>query len=302
MIAICYNANEPLRLSLITYSIARRPGLSCQTGRQQRIMLELLEQLFRQVRGYMQSERFNRHQVFSRSDQHTTMQFDREAEDLIIDGLTASGYGFEVVTEEQPVLSTSERPVYRIVVDPVDGSTNVEHGIHTACVALAVLPIEAPVTPENVQWALVGELYSGMVYQAERGRGAYCNGRGCQTSDVKLYQDCLLGLNLDQREPASLRKLLGDTTLPAAVRRSGTSALDVVYVANGAYDAYVDIGDIITGESFLASAAIVLEAGGTVTDRYGRPLPPIENLHQGFSLVAAATPELHADLLARLQD
>ena len=92
-------------------------------------MLELLEQLFRQVRGYMQSERFNRHQVFSRSDQHTTMQFDREAEDLIIAGLTASGYGFEVVTEEQPVLSTSEEPAYRIVVDPVDGSTNVEHGI-----------------------------------------------------------------------------------------------------------------------------------------------------------------------------
>ncbi len=271
-------------------------------GDKQATMLELLEQLFRQVRGYMQSERFNRHQVFSRSDQHTTMQFDREAEDLIIAGLTSSGFGFEVVTEEQPVLRTEEQPVYRIVVDPVDGSTNVEHGISAACVALAVLPIEAPVTPENVQWALVGELYSGTVYQAENGRGAYCNGRRCKTSEVTRYEDCLLGLNLDQREPASLRKLLGNSTLPAAVRRSGTSALDVVYVANGAYDAYVDIGDIITGESFLASAAIVLEAGGTVTDRYGKPLPPIENLHQGFSLVAAATPKLHANLLTRLKE
>lgn len=275
---------------------------SARPGDSRATMLELLEQLFRQVRGYMQSERFNRYEVFSRSDQHTTMQFDREAEDLIIAGLAASGYGFEVVTEEQPVLSTTERPVYRIVVDPVDGSTNVEHGICAACVALAVLPIEAPLTPENVRWALVGELYSGVVYQAERGRGAYCNGRGCTTSEVTRYQDCLLGLNLDQREPASLRKLLGSPILPAAVRRSGTSALDVVYVANGAYDAYIDIGDIITGESFLASAAIVLEAGGTVTDRYGQPLPPIENLHQGFSLVAAATPKLHADLLARLSD
>lgn len=264
-------------------------------------MLELLEQLFRQVRGYMQSERFNRHEVVFRSPQHTTMQFDREAEDLIVAGLTDSGYGFEVVTEEQPVLRTSERPAYRIVVDPVDGSTNVEHGIYAACVALAVLPIEAPVMPEYVQWALVGELYTGTVYQAERTRGAYCNGRRCKTSEVTRYEDCLLGLNLDQREPASLRRLLSDSTLPAAVRRSGTSALDVVYVANGAYDAYVDIGDIITGESFLASAAIVLEAGGTVTDRHGKALPPIENLHQGFSLVAAATPQLHADLLARLK-
>lgn len=273
-----------------------RPGNSRAT------MLELLEQLFRQVRGYMQSERFNRHQVFSHSDQHTTMQFDREAEDLIIAGLTASGYGFEVVTEEQPVLCTSEQPAYRIVVDPVDGSTNVKQGILAACVALAVLPIEVPVTPEYVQWALVGELYSGTVYQAEHSHGAYCNGRRCKTSEVTHYEDCLLGLNLDQREPASMRRLFNDTTLPAAVRRSGTSALDVVYVANGAYDAYIDIGDIITGESFLASAAIVLEAGGTVTDRHGQPLPPIENLYQGFSLVAAATPALHADLLTRLNE
>lgn len=265
-------------------------------------MLELLEQLFRQVRAYMQSERFNRHEVFSRSDVHTTMQFDREAEDLIIAGLTASGYGFEVITEEQPVLCTSQKPVYRIVVDPVDGSTNVEHGILAASVALAVLPIEAPVISEYVEWALVGELYSGTVYQAERGRGAYCNGRRCQTSEVRLYQDCLLGLNLDQREPAALRRLLSTSPLPTGVRRSGTSALDVVYVANGAYDAYVDIGDIITGESFLASVAIVREAGGTVTDRYGRPLPPVENLHQGFSLVAAATPELHAELLDLLKE
>ncbi|SRR5258707_535124 len=263
-------------------------------------MLELLEQLFRQVRGYLQSEGFNRHQVFSQSDEHTTMQFDREAEDLIIDGLTASGFGFEVITEERPVLRTAEKPVYRIVVDPVDGSTNVARGISTACVALAVLPMEAPVTPEHVQWALVGELYSGTVYQSERGRGAYCNGRRCQTSEETRYEDCLLGLNLDQREPASMRNLLSATILPAAVRRSGTSALDVVYVASGAYDAYVDIGDIITGESFLASAAIVLEAGGTVTDRHGQSLPPIENLHQGFSLVAAATSQLHADLLERL--
>jgi myo-inositol-1(or 4)-monophosphatase len=264
-------------------------------------MLPLLEQLFRTVRSYMQSERFNRHSIFFQSDEHTTMQFDREAEDLIVEGLTASGYGFEVVTEEQPILCTSEDPAYRIVVDPVDGSTNVEQGILAACVALAVLPIDAPVTPEYVEWALVGELYSGTVYQAEREHGAYCNGRRCQVSEVRRYRDCLLGLNLDQRDPHSLHALICGESYPAAVRRSGTSALDIVYVASGAYDAYVDIGEIITGESFLASTAIVREAGGLVTDRFGQSLSPVKNLRQGFSLVAAATPELHTELLDRLK-
>jgi myo-inositol-1(or 4)-monophosphatase len=263
-------------------------------------MLELLEQLFRQVRGYMNSERFNRHEIFSQSTEHTTMQFDREAEDLIIEGLTASGHGFEIITEERPSTSTSKHPAYRIVVDPVDGSTNVSHSILAATVAMAVLPIDAPVTLENVEWALVGELYSGTVYEAERGHGAFYNGRRCQVSNIQRYADCLAGINLDQRNPSTLHRLLCEEPLPVAVRRSGSPALDVVYVANGAYDAYIDIGDIITGESFLASATIVREAGGIVTDRQGNPLPPIKDLHQSFSLVAAATPSLHAEILQRI--
>jgi myo-inositol-1(or 4)-monophosphatase len=76
--------------------------------------------------------------------------------------------------------------------------------------------------------------------------------------------------------------------------------MDVVYVANGAYDAYIDIGDVLTGESFLASVVIIREAGGIVTDTRGQPLSPIANLRQGFSLVAAATPELHQEILRRL--
>jgi myo-inositol-1(or 4)-monophosphatase len=263
-------------------------------------MLELLEQLFRQVRSYLHSERFNRQQIFEQSSEHTTMQFDREAEDLIIEGLTASGHGFEIVTEEHPLLCTSEHPTYRIVVDPVDGSTNVARGILSAGVSLAVLPIEAPVTPEHVQWALVGELYSGTVYQAERSRGAYWNGRRCQVSATTHYQDCLVGINLDQREANAMQRLLCTDKLPASMRRCGSSAMDLVYVASGAYDAYVDVGEILTGESFLAAAMIVREAGGLITDTQGQPLVPIKHLRQGYSLIAASTPQLHNEILQLL--
>src|SRR5579884_1564915 len=116
-------------------------------------MLELLEQLFRQVRAYMHSARFDRNQVYFESPEHTTMKFDRDAEDLIISGLKESGHGFEVLTEERPPFTTATDPHYRIIVDPVDGSTNVTRGIMTAGVALAVLPIDAPIRPDHVQWA-----------------------------------------------------------------------------------------------------------------------------------------------------
>jgi len=145
-------------------------------------MLELLEQLFRQVRAYAQAERYDRKQVYEQSAKHTTMQFDREAEDIIINGLTESGLGFEIITEERPAFCTLGTPTYRIVVDPIDGSTNVGRGIMTASVAMAVLPIDTPILPEHVQCALVGELFSGTVYEAQRGNGAFRNGRRCQTS------------------------------------------------------------------------------------------------------------------------
>lgn len=263
-------------------------------------MLELLEQLFRQVRAYTQAERYDRKQVYARSSKHTTMQFDRDAEDLIVNGLSESGLGFEIITEERPTFATSEHPQYRIVVDPIDGSTNVERGIMTAAVALAVLPIDAPVIPENVQWALVGELFTGTVFEAQKGGGAFRNGRRCQVSTTSNIKDCVAGLNLDGRNGDSLRALLTENPRLGIVRRTGSSAIDSVYVASGTYDAYIDIGDDITGESFLASASIVLEAGGIVTDHEGHPLRPITSLNDKFSLVLAGNKKLHQSILAKV--
>jgi myo-inositol-1(or 4)-monophosphatase len=264
-------------------------------------MLELLEQLFRQVRAYALSERFNRNQVYHHSPEHTTMQFDREAEDIIIDGLNESGIGFEVFTEERPTFTTNSSPAYRIVIDPVDGSNNVARGIMTAGVALAILPADRPILPENVQYALVGNLFNGTVYQAQQGGGAFRNGRRCQVSDTKHIKDCLAGMNFDGRDKASVQALLTQEPVLGGIRRCGSSSIDTVYVASGAYDAYIDIGNVITGESFLASLCIILEAGGIISDDNGKPLQPITNLTQGFSLVIASTKELHKEIITRLK-
>jgi len=230
------------------------------------------------------------------------MLFDREAEDIIIEGLTESGLGFEVITEERPAFSTHLSPPYRIVIDPVDGSTNVMRGITIAGVSLAVLPIDAPISPEQVQWALVGELFSGTIYQAQHGSGAFCNGQRCHVSETTRLQDCLAGMNFDGRDLETLRKLIAVPPPLGKVRRTGSSAMDIVYVASGAYDAYIDIGDVITAESFLAALSIVLEAGGIVSDQYGKSLRYITSLTEGFSLVAAGTRELHEAILARISD
>jgi myo-inositol-1(or 4)-monophosphatase len=266
-------------------------------------MLELLEQLFRQVRYYAQSERFDRNRVYAQSPRHVTMQFDRDAEDIIIKGLEESGHGFEVVTEERPTFSTTPDPPYRILVDPIDGTENVTKGIMSAAVALAVLPIDAPVVPERVLWALVGDLFTGTVYVAQKGNGAFRNGLRCQVSNVKSIQHCLAGVSIDgrsQRALQQLQRLFAEKPRLSRIRRMGSAAIDCVYVASGTYDAYIDMGATLTGESFLASACIVLEAGGIVSDHQGKPLRSITNLSERFSLVTAATSELHEEIVARL--
>ena len=264
-------------------------------------MLSLLEQLFRQVRSYIQAERYDRRQVYRESSGHTTMQFDRDAEDIIIQGLIESNIGFEVITEERPTFTTAPNPSYCIVIDPVDGSQNVERGLMTAGVALAVLPIGEPVLPENVQWATVGELFSGTIYQATRGQGAFRNGQCCQVSATRHIKDSLVGLNMDERDQDVLRALLLEQPSFSRVRRTGSSAIDCVYVASGTYDAYIDVGNILTGESFLASSSIVLEAGGIVSDQEGKPLRPITNLTEGYSIVVAGSKELHTEILTRIR-
>jgi myo-inositol-1(or 4)-monophosphatase len=170
----------------------------------------------------------------------------------------------------------------------------------TAGVSLAVLAVDEPISPECVQWALVGELFSGTVYLAQRNGGAFCNGRRCQVSETRHLNRCLAGMNFDGRDPEVLRKLLIECPTIGKIRRTGSSAMDLVYVANGAYDAYIDIGDVITAESFLASLSIVHEAGGVFSDQYGKPLRPISNLTEGYSLVVAGTRELHEEIITRL--
>src|SRR5260370_8440444 len=126
-------------------------------------------------------------------------------------GLVERGKGFEMNAEEGPTLMTSPAPAYRIVVDPVDGSTNVERGIMTAGVSLAVLPIDAPISQEHVQWALVGELFTGTVYQAQQGLGAFGNGPRGQVSETEHLEDGPPGMHHADPDPDILQSHLTHT-------------------------------------------------------------------------------------------
>ena len=160
-----------------------------------------------------------------------------------------------------------EIPEYCWVFDPVDGTTNYAHGLPIFCSSLA-LEIDGR--------AVVGAIYDPTrreLFTAERGAGAWLNGAPLQVSESDTLIDSLLVTGFPysvQQDPAELVGLFGEFLGKArAVRRLGSAALDLCYVAAGRLDGFWE--QKLNPWDMAAGALIVEEAGGMVTSSAGRP-------------------------------
>lgn len=158
-------------------------------------------------------------------------------------------------------------PPYCWVFDPVDGTTNYAHGLPIFCSSLA-LEIEGEI--------VVGAVYDPTrreLFTAERGLGAWLNGQPLAVSAVDTLLDSLLVTGFHygiQRDPEELVGLFREfITKARAVRRLGSAALDLCYVAAGRFDGYWE--SIIQPWDVAAGALIVEEAGGRVGTTSGMP-------------------------------
>ncbi len=179
---------------------------------------------------------------------------------------------------------------FRWIVDPLDGTTNYVHGLGNYGVSLAL---------ERDGELLVGCVYDPVAeecFSALRGGGARLNGQTISASRVQRLSDALVAVSFPARMTRQAPQLgqFVEVLLEAqAIRRLGSSALNLCYVAAGRLDAFwateTCIWDIAAG------VLLVREAGGLVTGLEGGP----------FDLncprpVAAATPELHRQLIGTL--
>ncbi len=175
----------------------------------------------------------------------------------------------------------------RWIIDPLDGTTNYAHGFPFFAVSIA-LQKAGQVTAGVVYNPVMEELFV-----AERGSGATLNGKPLQVSATTELSRALLatGFPYDRSEaPPALRLWDELTMLTQGMRRAGSAALDVCYVAAGRLDGYFERG--IHAWDVAAGSLILEEAGGTVTDYHGRTLDL-----EGREIVASNGP-LHAPILA----
>ena len=216
-------------------------------------------------------------------------EYDLRSEELVRTRLVRAFPDHAIVGEEGENDAAAELTWY---VDPLDGTTNFVHGHPFFAVSLALCEEGEPVACAIVAPALRAE------WSAARGAGATREGIACKVSTISAANDALAatGFPYDIRTTeidnmAELREVLRRTQ---GVRRCGSAALDLAFVADGAYDVYWEYK--INPWDVAGGALLVTEAGGRITDIEGRSMyPPGGN-------VLATNGRLHEEMLRMLRD
>lgn len=194
-----------------------------------------------------------------------------------------------IITEESGEFHASNDLVW--FLDPLDGTTNFAHGFPWFCVSIGLWRKGKP---------FAGAIYqplSNELYLAEHGRGATLNGKRIAVSREKNLEDALLGTGFYYYRGKALRQEIATfqrlSQAARAIRRPGSAALDLAFVASGRYDGFWERG--LSSWDVAAGIVLVQEAGGKITDYDGRPAEPF-----GRECVAT-NGSLHRALLGRIR-
>lgn len=165
-----------------------------------------------------------------------------------------------VLGEEQTEVAASGHRC-RWIIDPVDGTTNFAHGLALFCVSIA-LEVDG-----RVELGVVYDVTAGELFVAERGAGARLNGRPIHVSSGDRLIDALLctgfPYSIQERQGSQLEIFAAFLGRARAVRRLGSAALDLCYVAAGRFDAFWE--EHLHPWDMAAGALIAEEAGARVS-------------------------------------
>jgi myo-inositol-1(or 4)-monophosphatase len=198
-------------------------------------------------------------------------QADLRAEATLREELNKARPGYAFLMEESGA-SGSENWTWRWVVDPLDGTTNFLHGIPHWAISIA---LQRRLPDGGIELS-AGLVYSPAVdemFWAERGGGAFLNDRRLRVSARRELKDALFATGIPFAAVSARNRLAFARTLgalmpaTAGVRRFGSAALDLAWVAAGRYDGFWELG--LKAWDVAAGALIVREAGGTVTNPDG---------------------------------
>jgi myo-inositol-1(or 4)-monophosphatase len=213
---------------------------------------------------------------------------DRKAEKVLVEELSKARPGYGFVLEEGGIVEGPDK-THTWYIDPLDGTTNFLHGL--------------PIFAISIGLAREGQLVAGLVYNpitddmfvAEKGQGAFCNNRRLRVAARRDMADALIGCGVPhigkmKDHPRFKTELDAVMARVANLRRLGSAALDLCFLAAGSYDGFWERG--LNSWDMAAGIVIVREAGGFITDADGG-----EDM-MGKGSVCAGNEVIHRQLLA----
>lgn len=197
----------------------------------------------------------------SRNDYVSEVDKKAEAEIIHILGRAYPEHGF--FGEESG--DQSDGREYQWVIDPLDGTTNFLHSIPQYSVSIALR------RERHFEQAVIYDPLKDELFTASRGAGAQLNGKRIRASTTRSLEGALLGTGIPFREDQDLELYLETLRVlvpgTAGIRRAGSAALDLAYVAAGRFDGFWEFG--VNKWDVAAGILLVQEAGGLVGDLYG---------------------------------
>ncbi len=217
-------------------------------------------------------------------------EFDHRSEQRVIDVLRARTPGARFLAEESGQHTGRDELLW--VIDPLDGTVNFAHGIPIFCVSIAA------VRDGETLCGVIHQPLTEETFTCITGSGAWCNGRPMNVSTSSTLRDSILvtgfPYDVDINPGRCIDQFAAIVGRGLPVRRLGSAALDLAYVADGRFDGYWEVE--LQPWDMAAGAAMVRQAGGTVTHYHGRE----------FSLkpdsIIATNGLIHTELTSALED
>jgi myo-inositol-1(or 4)-monophosphatase len=189
---------------------------------------------------------------------------------------------------------------FRWYVDPLDGTTNFAHGFPQFCVSMGLEQRPSDLKPTEDGTLVAGVIYDPLrdeLFSAEKGKGAFLNGKPMRTSSIPRLAEALLATGFPSRKRHASPNIhfYQEFTLRShGVRRAGSAALDLAYVAAGRLEGFWEFN--LNPWDTAAGILLVEEAGGRVTDFKGR------HFRIDSHEILASNGDIHEELLALFAD
>lgn len=198
-------------------------------------------------------------------ERNLVTDIDKKSQEIIISTIKRHYPSHHILAEEGGGSHTENLSHYKWIIDPLDGTTNFTHGLPVFCVSIAL---------EYNNDVILGVIYDpnlNELFTAEKGRGAYLNGRRIAVSKTPTLRQSLLvtgfPYNIAENPNHAIERFVNFLVYAQAVRRMGSAAIDLAYVAAGRYDGFWEVA--LNPWDMAAGALLVKEAGGELSDFTG---------------------------------